>query len=424
MAQRIRRLRREKGLTQGQLGHPELSEPFISMIEAGKRQPSHQALQHIATRLGVDVEHLISGRPVGLEVDLELALQEGRRDVDNGTIDKALETVSRVVTTARREGFPRTQARGHELRGLIAERVETPSAALEHYRSALALWETEPMHLRAESVSGLARCIRQLETPQMALHTLSGFRQELESSGAADPGALMRTLTAMIYPFFAAGLPEKAAEAAREALTLEARVDDPEKLACMHMAVARSLSQEGHFADALHSLRRAEEIYLAGGWQSRVAKAQINEAIVLAKKEDYEGAEGKLLAALETLDGSPNRLDEALALNELAYVSRHMGQIASALGYLERARPLLEEGDIIEQAFNERELGICLTTTDPDEAERHLTRAIDLYRIEGAAQELASTFNALADVYVKTGDTARAMQALRDGIAAVEERRT
>lgn len=424
MAERIRRLRREKGLTQAQLGDPELSEAFISMVEAGKRRPSREALEHIAARLDVDIQHLMSGRPIGLEVELEMALQDARREVDSGAMDKGEETAARVISAAKREGFPRTQARALELRGLIAERVATAPAALKHYQEALALWKREPVHLRAECMAGIARCTQQLETPQMALHVLADFRHELESSGAADPGALMRTLTAMIYPYFAAGLPAKAAEAAREALALEARVDDPDELACMHMAVARSLAQEGHFGDALQSLRRAEEIYLAGGWQSRVAKAQINEAIVLSKKEDFQGAQDKLLSALETLRDSPNRLDEALALNELGFVARRMGQLDAALAYLEQARPLLEDGDIIEQAFNERELGICMTRSDPDLAERHLSRAIDLYRVEGASQELATTFKALADVYVQKGDTDRAMQALRDGIAAVEERAT
>ena len=424
MALRIRRLRGEKGLTQAQLGHPELSEAFISMIEAGKRRPSHEALEHIAARLDVDVQHLISGRPVGLEVELEMALQDARREVDSGAIDKGQATALRVISAAKREGFPRTHARALELRGLIAERVETASSAFEHYQEALCLWEQEPIHLRAECMAGLARCTQQLETPQMALHLLAGFRHELGSSGVADPGALMRTLTAMIYPYFAAGLPEKAAEAAREALALEARVDDPDELACMHMAVARSLAQEGHFGDALQSLRRAEEIYLAGGWHSRLVKAQINEAIVLSKKEDFEGAQEKLLSALNTLRDSPNRLDEALALNELAFVSRRMGRLDVALAYLERAQPLLEDGDIIEQAFHARELGICMTHSHTSLAEQHLARAIDLYRVEGASQELATTFKALADVYVEKGDTDRAMQALRDGIAAVEERAT
>jgi tetratricopeptide (TPR) repeat protein len=418
---RIRRLRQERGLTQEQLAGPQLTESFISMVENSKRQPSRDALEHIAKQLGTEVDHLLSGRPVGLQVDLEIALQQARRAVDRGEVVAALETVKEVLAHTTPDEFPRTHARAHEVRGLIAERTEGASQAVEHFETALRIWDDQPLHLRAETVAGVARCTRRLETPQMAVHILSDYRHALEQAGA-DPSALMRTLTAMIYPYYAAGLPEKAAEVAREALALEARVDDPEHLACMHMAVARSLAQQGHYGDALHSLRRAEEVCLAGGWRNRVAKVQINEAIVLAKKEDYDSAREKLQDALDILSESPNRLDEALALNELAYVTRHLGDTTQAIAYLDQAQPLLEDGEVIELAFNERERGLCLTARDPATAEAHLQRAVDLYRIEGASQELATTFKALADVYVVQGDTGRAMQALRDGISAVEER--
>lgn len=424
MGDRIRRLRLERGLTQEQLGEPELSESFISMVENGKRQPSREALEHIAGRLETEVDHLISGRPVGTLVHLELALQNARHQADEGQVNDALKAVNEVLDETKEGEFRRTRARALELRGLLAERLEGPSEACEYYNEALEHWLSEPLHLRAETVAGLARCIQHLETPQMAVHQLESYRRDLEATGGPDPSALMRTLTAMVYPYFSAGLPEKAAEVAREALALEPRVEEPEKLACMHMAVARSLAQQSYFADALHSLQRAEEIYLAGGWRTRAAKAQINEAIVLAKKEDFEAARDKLLVALGTLEDSPNRLDEALALNELAYVSRHLGDVDVALSYLDRAGPLLEDGDLVERAFHERERGMCLIDVSPDRAEAHLKQAIDLYRILGASQEIATTFKALADVYVLKGWTERAMEALRDGIAAVEERST
>ena len=421
---RIRRLRLERGLTQEQLGEPLLTESFISMVETGKRQPSLGALEHIAGRLGTDVEHLQTGRPVGAQVELEIALQEARRKADDGDVDAARRVVRRALAETKAGQFPRTRARALELKGWLAERVEGSSRAIRHYQEALELWANEPLHLKAEAMAGLARCTRRLETPQMAVHLLESYRREMEDSGDPDPSALMRTLTALIYPYFAAGLPEKAAAAAREALDLEPKVDDADELACMHMTVARTMSQQGHFGDALASLQRAEEIFLAGGWKSRVAKAQINEAIVLSKKEDFESARDKLTEALDTLKESPNQLDQALALNELGHVARHLGDVEAALDYLDQAQPLLADGDVIERAFNAREHGICLTDQDSHAAEKHLLRAIDLYRIEGTQQEVATTFKALAEVYLIRDDSARAIQALRDGITAIEERST
>lgn len=419
---RIRKRRLEVGLTQTELGEPELTSAYISLIEAGHRRPSPEALGHIVDRLGMTVEELLSGRPPGTEVELELTIQAARRYVDEGRVDDASKALRAVVKEARRHSLKRVEARAHEVAGLIAERTQGPEAALSHYQKAEELWRDEPVHLRFETVIGMSRCTDQLGDPQLAIHMIESYQRDVAKSDTPHPMALMRTHAALIYPYFASGLPQRAAEAAREALRLEPRIDDPEEIACMHLTVARSLMYQGEYADALSSIRRAEEIYLAGGWRNRVAKAQINEAIVLARKEDYEPARDKLLSALEILEESPNQLDQALALNELGYVSRRLDDIHGALTYLERAQKLLEDSDVIEKAFNERELGLCLAESDPKVAERHLKRAIDLYRISGATSELATTFKALGRLYAAQGKTDLAMAAFEEGLATVEER--
>lgn len=422
LGRRIKKLRLERGLSQAQLAEPELSSAYISLIESGDRQPSDRALAFIAERLGLTLDELASGSPAGFQVEVELRLQRVRCDVDEGRLDDAQATLSDVLRLVRRHKLKRAEARALELVAAITEKTDGPQEALRVYEQAENLWADDQLHLRFVTVTGIARCTHQLGDAQMALHILDSYRHQLEASEKPDPLALMQTYTATIYPAFAAGLPHRAAQAAREALALEARVDDPDHIACMHLTVARSLLYDGHHADALASIRRAEEIYLQGGWRNRLAKAHIAEAIVLAKKEDYEPARDKLQEALGLLRESPNRLDEALALNELGHVMRHLDDLGDAISYLQRASKLLAEADVIEKAFNERELGLCLGTSNAKVAERHLKRAIDLYRISGASAELATTFKALGDLYGAQGKTDLALQALRDGISAVEER--
>ena len=419
---RIKKRRLDVGLTQTELGEPELTSAYISLIEAGHRRPSPDALAYIADRLEVTVEELTSGRPPGFEVELELAIHAAKRDADEGRFQEAENSLLDVIKQAKHHGLRRVQARALEARAAITDKNSGPADALPLYQLAEELWRDEPAHLRFEAIAGVAWCTQQLGDARLAVYTLESYRRELEESGSPDPVALMRTNSALIDSYFASGFPEKAAEAAREAMRLETRVDNPEQIACMHLAVARSLLYQGYHDDALASLRKAEQIYLAGGWRNRVAKAQINEAIVLSKKENYEGARDRLMSALETLDASPNQLDEALACNELGFVMRHLGDIDGALIYLQRATGLLQEGDIIEKAFNERELALCFGPAEPNVAESHLKRAIDLYRISGATTELAATFKALGELYAEQGRTDLALEAMREGLAAVEER--
>ena len=67
LGQRLRRLRKERGLSQRDLASPGISYAYISRIEAGMSTPSVKALRKIAGKLGVTVEHLEVGAPTPTE---------------------------------------------------------------------------------------------------------------------------------------------------------------------------------------------------------------------------------------------------------------------------------------------------------------------------------------------------------------------
>ncbi len=58
---RIRRLRKERGLSQRDLAEPGVSYAYVSRIEAGARRPSLTALRKIAAKLGVTALELETG---------------------------------------------------------------------------------------------------------------------------------------------------------------------------------------------------------------------------------------------------------------------------------------------------------------------------------------------------------------------------
>src|SRR4051812_36138701 len=86
---RLRRLRRERGISQRALAAPGVSYAYISRIEAGDRQPSTKALRQLAPKLGVSVEYLETGSDLRDQeqrelrlADAELALRLGGDDVE------------------------------------------------------------------------------------------------------------------------------------------------------------------------------------------------------------------------------------------------------------------------------------------------------------------------------------------------------
>ena len=419
---RIRQLRREQGLSQKDLIEPTASASFLSLIESGARQPSQEVLAHIAERLGVEAEELVTGRSPHAEIHLELRLQEAREQLRLGRIDEAGEAATEVASGARELGIPRVEAKCYELLASIEERRNITDSALALYRKAETLWRGEPSHLRFQAVAGIARCLQVLGDPRYGVHVLESYLLELEREGLPDPIATMRTQSSLVICYSALGLTAKAAEAADKAQALAPRVTDTEQLACMNMNVAHSLFAQGRMDDALGAIRQAEQAYLSLGWEADAAGAKLNRGVVQIEKGDLDEARQNLTEAVEIFRGAKHDSDAAKALNELGRVERLSGDVSRAEELLREAQQHLGGGDFSERALNLRELGLCAQERDPDAAKGHVRRAIDLYMLAGAATETASTYKLLGDLHRRAGELEQSADAYRAGIEAIEAR--
>ena len=76
LGQRIRRIRKERGLSLAKVGRNDFTRAWLSQIELGRAGPSTRLLRVIAERLGTPVEYLLEGREDSVE--RELALEKGR----------------------------------------------------------------------------------------------------------------------------------------------------------------------------------------------------------------------------------------------------------------------------------------------------------------------------------------------------------
>jgi transcriptional regulator with XRE-family HTH domain len=418
---RVRRFREKKGLTQAELAQPRFTGAYVSQIEAGKRRPSPAAIKHLAKKLGVDQEELITGRPSDYKATLELSLGSATEDVFNGRFEVAEEKLDVVLKEAASLGLTRLQARGEEMSGIAEERRGNIEEALRRFDRALELWEGEPINLQAEAVAGLARVTHLQGDVRFAVHVLETYLSRLRRQDAPDPRALMRTYSSLIGRYFGAGLPTKALEAAREARHLEAQIDNPLEVASMHLNSARALLHEGRTEDAMDSLRRAEDLFMSGGRLQDAACAQMAQGIVLGNDGRLDEAHAALTRSLEQLDGSD--LDRPRGLNELARVERMRGNAAEAERLLREAAPLLEETNVQELAMNKRELGATLFPNDPKAGEKHLREAIELYLLSDNPVGVASTYKMLGQALKERGDMESAHTALVTGIEYLERTR-
>ncbi|MDQ3981707.1 MAG: tetratricopeptide repeat protein, partial [Actinomycetota bacterium] len=221
-----------------------------------------------------------------------------------------------------------------------------------------------------------------------------------------DPAALMRTYASLVWPYTELGLHEKASDAAGRALRLQARVDDPEGIAGMHLNAARALLNSGRIEDALDSLRRAEEIYRDLNWRSEIARARTNRGIVLISKGDLLGARAALQEARDTFRAVGFTRSEALNLNELARVERLLGDKKRAQALAHQALELLSEMDAMpELALAHRELALAVGDNDRLTAERHFRQAISLYETCGELAHAADTCRLLGELLARHDPT-------------------
>jgi transcriptional regulator with XRE-family HTH domain len=420
VGKRLKRLRMQRGLTQRALAEPNYTHAYVSTIEAERRHPSAAALAHFATKLGVEVDELVTGRPPDLAARLELELQEARIALSAGRSAEADETFARIAREARRFLLPKLQARAEETRGLCAERLGEPERALEHYAIAERLLAGSPATSLAGCIAGRARCHGVLGDVRYAVHLLEDFVGALERDGLLEPTALLTAHACLAVAYLDAGLYRQAGASAQLALSLAAEVEDPEKLAVMHMSVARVLLEGRQAADAVESLGRASDLFSKIELHNEMAAARLARGRALGRSEDPESACDDLLRARSVYAETGAHADEARAVTELGRIAYLTGARAEAVDLLEEAVRLAAK-DEIALALAKRELGISIGAEDPSESEGHLRAAIDLLERCDRDLEAAATYRALGDILTGRSDVDSACNAYRSGLALVEK---
>ncbi|HZD18199.1 MAG TPA: helix-turn-helix transcriptional regulator, partial [Actinomycetota bacterium] len=417
---RLRRLRTARGLTQRELGSPRYTHAYVSTIEAGRRRPSREALEHFAGKLGVTVDELATGRAPDLVARLRFELQEARADVSAGRSEAAESGLERIVRTAKRFGLTRIRAAALEISGLRLLRSGQPEEALQRYQAAEELIRDEAPTARVDAVDGKATCFHALGDVRYAVFLLESLLDEIERSGLRDPDALARVHSGLVFFYLDAGLYAKAAGAAAELERLAPRLRDPARVAQMHMNVARQYLTEGRTEDAERSLGRAEDIYRQLRLLAEIGGAHLARGYVLSREGRFEEARQELERALATFEETGDVADLTRTLNELGRVERLEGRVDRARELLERSIALLGTRDAPILGWAHRELGFLLAERQPTTAEKHLRTAIEVFERTEQPVDLAISYRALGDVLGAGGDPAGASDAYRTGILALE----
>jgi len=419
---RLRRLRLARELTQRELAEPKYTHAYVSTIEAGRRNPSREALEHFAGKLGVDVDELLTGKPADLEARLDARLMQARIDLSAGRLDGADEALGSIAREAKRYQLSRIEAKAEDARGLLLERRGKPEEALQHYQRAEEIVRSGPADAMADAVAGKARCFQALGDVRYAIHIMESLVDSLDRDGIRDPNALARLYSSLLDAYMDAGLVERAAASAIELERLGPRLTDPVRIGQMHMHVAHMYLVQGRVEDAQHSLQRAEDAHRQLDLQAETGHAYLAKGYVKTRDGRLDEARQDLEHALAIFEETSDEKDLTRTLNELARIERLEGRTDRARELLERSISIMGDSDTPILAWAHRELGLVLTESEPDGAEKNFRLAIELFERSEQAVEIAVTYRALGDLLHAQGEGEASCEAYRTGILALEPR--
>ena len=344
IGERIKRLRRERGLSQRALSEPGISYAYISRIEAGSRQPSVKALRKIAAKLGVSADYLETGSeldPAGARelrlVDAELALRLGDAEAAEKTLHELYEDASRAADRS-------IAARAAIALALAAYERGDHAAAISHLENAFEFERPSPLE-RVEVFVTLGRAYNALGQTEREIALYEECLEEIREFEGDHASEEARYRILLSYALSDAGQFGRAEEELRKTLAETGADNEPLMRIRLFWSLARLSEMEGRSTVALRYARRAIALLEATEDDLHRARAHLLAAWIMNSARDPQGARKQLEQAERLFAGAASADDLAILYVEQARSHSLLGEGDQAVEMAQRAIALLDDED-------------------------------------------------------------------------------
>ena len=398
-------------MTQHQLAFEGCTAAYVSRIEAGARVPSLQIIHEFAKRLGVTPEYLATGRPAG--ADLSSELLEAEVAFQLGDESRAAELYQTALKGA---DSPAALARAELGLGRLALHQGDLAEGIALLERALASGQLAPGDASV-AANGLGRSFASLGRFDEAFAIFERFLGEARKRGDRFDEVRFALLLANCYVDH--GEYGRAHATLGEVLELARETIDPLLRASLYWSQSR--------------------VHLSQSEPDRAAEyAQLALAILKSSEQTLEAARALLLLAyIENERGNPQAALDLLDEGEPIVASAAARETTDAAMFtIERARALAALGEGHEAA--ELLLGITprLSSAAPRDAARAYSAVADIFRKQGdnaralelyelaveqapvANRHVAAALTAMAEIYEEQGDGQKALELLKQALAA------
>ncbi|MGW4423104.1 helix-turn-helix domain-containing protein [Streptosporangium sp. NPDC004631] len=322
VGQRIKTVRRQRGLSQAQLAHPELSDSYVSLIESGKRTPTPAVLELLAEKLGCSLTYLINGVTAEQMQEIELGLGYARLAMENGEVGEARTRYAELLADNGLAGLPQLRQDAEYGLALATEACGDLDGAIDllnGLRRNDSAAMTPERHV-AVAVA-LSRCYRERGDLAQAVKVV-----EQILGGAVRPAwtdGLIRLGAQLLAAYVERGDLLRARQFSAELLAAAEALGMPQALTLAHWGAAIVAVESGRGDEAIPHVERALAIQSEYGEPRRQARLHNDYAqVMLTVRPMQAGSWRDLLVKVETelSESSANPMDKMRCAMNLARV--------------------------------------------------------------------------------------------------------
>ncbi|MGI5281830.1 tetratricopeptide repeat protein [Nonomuraea polychroma] len=416
---RIKTVRRQRGLSQAQLAHPELSDSYVSLIESGKRTPTPAVLELLAQKLDCSLSYLINGVTAEQMEDIELALGYARLALENGEVKEArtrfaelLENNNLTGLTTLRQDTEFGLALAHEACGDLDEAISI----------LLKLRDQElSTERRIEVAMVLCRAYRDSERLTEAVQVGEQMLAGNARLPWTDP--LVELAATVLGAYMLRGDLLRARQFAAELLNAADALGTPRSIVAANWNASSVAYATGHNEEALLFAERALAVLLETGQPRAVARMRtaLLQRRLRASPSEAASVRHALRAAVgEHEQTSTSLIDRARVHVELANAEYMTGDYDKAVEHAKSAIELVPEfGHVLGAEANLLLSRVYAAVGRADEAAGHAASVRDWLMPLPDTRRSASTWYATAETMEQLGDSDGAVEAYQRALACV-----
>jgi tetratricopeptide (TPR) repeat protein len=414
---RIKTVRRQRGLSQAQLAHPELSDSYVSLIESGKRTPTPAVLELLAQKLDCSLSYLINGVTAEQMEDIELALGYARLALENGEVNEARTRFAELLANNNLTGL--TTLRQETEFGL-ALATEAAGDLEEAISILLKLREEDlPPERRIEVAMVLCRAYRESERLTEAVEV--GEQMLAGSARLPWNDQLVELAATLLWAYMQRGDLLRARQFAAELLNAADALGTPRSIVAANWNASSVAYATGHNEEALSFAERAMAVQLENGTPRSIARMRLTllQRRLRARPDEARSVRDALRAAVaEHEQTSTSATDRARVHVELAYAEYMTGDFDKAVEHALIGRSLVPEFGHVLGAEANLLLGRVYGAVGRSvEAAGHVASVRDWLTPLPDSRRSASTWYATAETIERLGDDDGAVEAYQRALA-------